>query len=227
MSITQPAIAVGTVFDDHSVGIGAFEDLFEMSSTRIQVVGLAGPNELIQFLANAPAWAKIGTAILTIYGSAIVAEAGKDTWKALAPKLLMAPSAAKQKFLNLVAAIRSEHANDQTVSIGLIEPTFDLRLRRDRLYIPRPNDTSESVSPEEVARYLVVFSQCARPIAEWLSQEYNAYPHDYKPFVDMTLSDEGHLVVTFSDGDYCARRSGVYRRTYNSHGQIVKEESSD
>ena len=220
MSKPSSLIAIATVYGDHSQVTDAVAELTGTQPGHVQVFGLAGPNDLVQILANIEGWKLIGTAILSIYGTGIVSEAGKDTWKKFAPRLLSAPTAIKDKYLKLVQALRSEQNRGQDVSIGLIEPTFDGHGRRDRIYIL-------DLSPEEVARHLYIFSNCAPVVAEWLTSVYASQVESYEIQVQMKVSDEGELTVELLPGYMKILPVGPFRRVYNSKGELIREERTE
>jgi len=217
MPAIEEKIALGTVYGDHSEVESAVSALTDQRLGHVPVVGLDGPNDLVQILASVDGWKLIGVSILSIYGSGIVSEAGKDTWKAIAPKIKTAPAALQAKFLQLVHSLQKEQANGQDVSIGLIEPTFDSHGRRDRVYI-------KDLSPEELARHLYIFSHCVHPVSSWLSEVYAAQTQKGEVFVSMHITDEGTLVVELEPGyGKTSLPLGVSKKVFNAQGTIIEE----
>lgn len=213
------AIAVGWVYGDHSKVEAALAELTGAKPDHIPVVGLAGPNDLVQILASIEGWKLIGFTVISIYGTGIISEAGKDTWRTLAPRLKKAPAALRDRFLKLVDALTAEQQRDQSVSIGLIEPTFDFFGRRDRIYLT-------DLSPEEVARHLYIFAQCAAPLVDWLSTEHAKQTQPGQVGVEMSITDEGNLVARLIPGDAHVLRPGVIQKTFDSQGKLIAELSA-
>jgi hypothetical protein len=217
-NISEP-IAVGWVYGDHTDLEVAIAELTGIKPGHVPVFGLAGPNDLVQVLADIEGWKLIGTTVLSIYCTGIVSEAGKDTWRALAPRLKAAPVALKERFLKLVDALAAEQQRGQDVSIGLIEPTFDGNGRRDRIYLT-------DLSPEEVARHIFIFSHCVVPLAEWLAAEHAQQSERGQVGVEMKITDEGHLVATLVPGYGRVLRQGVVQKTFDSQGKLINEVSN-
>lgn len=124
------SVAVGWVYGDHTGVESVIADLTGVKPDHVPVFALAGPNDLIQILASIDGWKLIGATVISIYGTGIISEVGKDTWRALAPRLKAAPAALRDKFMSLAEALAAEQERGKDVSIGLIEPTFDFHGRR-------------------------------------------------------------------------------------------------
>lgn len=217
-SNSSQALAIGWVCGDHSGVEAAVAELTGVKPDHVPVVGLAGPNDLVQILASIDGWKLIVATVLSIYGTGIVSEAGKDTWRALAPRLKVAPAALRDKFMKLVDALTAEQQRGQDVSIGLIEPTFDSNGRRDRVYLT-------DLSPEEVARHIYIFAHCAAPLVEWLAVEHARQTERGQVGVEMNITDEGHLVARLIPGFGQVFRPGVIQKTFDAQGRLIDESS--
>lgn len=214
---TDTQIALGIVYGDHTEVENAVFSLTNQKLGHVPIPGLAGPNDLVQILASVEGWKIIGGTILSIYGSGIVSEAGKDTWRAISPRIKAAPAALQEKFHRLVRALQTEQANGQDVSIGLIEPTFDGRGRRDRVYLT-------DLSPEEVARHLYIFAHCVQPVSSWLSEVYRAQAQKGDVFVRMQITDEGTLVVALEPGyGKTSLPCSVSKKIFDAQGNVIEE----
>lgn len=217
MSAIEEKIALGTVYGDHTEVEKAISELTNQKLGHVQVFGLAGPNDLVQILATVDGWKLIAATVLSIYGTGIISEAGKDTWRAISPRVKAAPAALQQKLLQLVHALQKEQTNGQDVSIGLIEPTFDFHGRQDRVYLT-------DLSPEEVARHIYIFSHCVQPVSSWLSEVYAAQAQKGDVFVRMQITDAGTLVVELHPGyGKTSVPFGISKRVFDASGKVIEE----
>jgi len=221
MSETAASIALGTALGDYSRVSNALSEWTGQQVGHVPVKVLGGPNDLVQILANLEGWQRIGAEVLLLYGAGLIREATKDHWRALAPRLRAAPAALRDKFLRLVDELEKakKAKQDFKLSIGLIEPSFDPKQRTDRVFLM-------DLSPEELARHLYIFSHCAKPVREWLSEVYRRADRG-QVFVKMGITDEGTLDIALIPGYGNAKLpAGVCRKVFDAQGHLLEEQTA-
>ncbi|NBB47106.1 hypothetical protein GVN24_02330 [Rhizobium sp. CRIBSB] len=128
---------------------------------------LAGPNDTLQILLEWSWWQQLVAAGLATYATAIVAEAGKDTWVGL--KALVSRSRApsiegkRGDIVNELSGIASEaQAAGNHVILGL---PLDQRFQRRNMGIELANP-----SPEEVFKAATVLSLIGESLSQTIDE---------------------------------------------------------
>lgn len=223
MENTKMSIAIGTVGGSQSDLRSTLSKLTGKEVGHVQVYSLAGPNSLVQILADVPTWAMLGTAA-TYFLRGFLSEAGKRAFRLIAPpeKAMSEVDVDKLKSLieDLQKDLKKEQELGQDVSIGLLEPSFCLSDRGDRVFLT-------DLSPEAVAKCLYIFSHCAGPMSLWLSEVYKTQTEKGEVNVTMQINNEMLVVQLHPILAKPLLPGSVYKRTYDSNGNIVDEKRID
>lgn len=102
------------------------------SVTRLSMPGLAGPNDTLQLLADAPTWVQIGVGIAALYGAEIVKEMAKETWKQRA-KIIQGVVAPIEKLIGAISFMKQRQDTTAVLTVqvfgiengGINVPTHD------------------------------------------------------------------------------------------------------
>lgn len=201
-SDTYIAVAWGSPGGATAEISNAIEDLTGKRPKPIRLSDLAGPNETIQILLSIDDWIKLGEIVLAIYGTELIKEIAKATWRVAAPKLTQSKDAVTNYFRNLVSAIREARHAKAPVVLGYYRTP---KGGRRHIGIEITDD-----NPEEIGRTIILLASHGQEINLKLDELDSlqteslkiAYEENSDCSVKIIITDDGVLqirVTTFDD----------------------------
>jgi hypothetical protein len=192
---TYIAVAFGSPGGATAEISNAIEGLIGKRPKPIRLDDLAGPNETIQMLLSVEDWIRVAEVIAAIYGTELLKEAAKATWKAAAPKLDHAKDTVTSYFSNLVSAIQQAMRANAPVILGYPRnPVGSQRHIGVEIY---------DASPEEIGRIITTLAFNGQEINIRLDkldqrkteENYIIYERNSDFSVKITITDEGKVEI--------------------------------
>jgi len=193
MTGAQIAVAVGSPREAVAEISLAIEDLINESPQPVRLADLAGPNETVQILLSPEGWLIVAAGIFT---TELVKEAAKSTWKAIAPKIGSAVSAAGDRFLRLVRGISSARMANATVILG-----FPRCMRGVQRHI---GVEVVDPSPEEIGKVILLMAIHGDEITSRLDEWQSNFEPSVGEFYDRNPDCSVKIIVT-EEGDMLIR----------------------
>lgn len=103
--------------------------VYRRPTVYLRLRGLAGPNDVLQILTDGPGWLVIAKTFGVVFGSALLAEAGKDSWRWLkeffssVKEENTSPAWTDEQLIQLSSVVRKAMI-DNTVTFGININTY-------------------------------------------------------------------------------------------------------
>jgi hypothetical protein len=187
-------LEIGFAFDTPNDVIAELEEGFAELSlgsySRQRLPDLAGPNDTLQLIADPQTWVKIGmAAAAAIYGTELVREAAKETWKHRWKIAQAAGSTVNLPIRKIVAALgrmKERSGATATLVVPVAEPG-----RSPAIDIPTPD-------PAEIAWRIYVISLHAAAIQEHVEEWSKGGPIEGNPdmrTLQVVPNDDGSVTI--------------------------------
>jgi len=192
---------LGIVYEPHPQELANLSDvLTEISGTppeKEQILGYAGPNEVVQILVDASTWQNALSGLAMLFGGIFTAsfaqelgkQAASEVWKEKKNYYDAVKRMSAAPFYRLVSAIQALRQKDQTVTISVKTPSTP---RNASLVI-----TSDD--PAEIAWQISNVTRCAREIHDIIPQITDADPQS--PLRNGNNPDMSIVIEVLESGD--------------------------
>ena len=176
--------------------IGIFEALEEGASelqgtpcSRLRFQMLAGPNDAIQFIADLPGWVQIALAMGVLYGTELIKEAAKATWRNHSALLKVAKSGGESALGKIIQGLSwMASRKGATAVLGVRASNAQVA----GIALPFPEDVVWSIA--QMARHAeTIKNHVESLIADGAALEQNPDMRSYR----VILEDDGSITIPY------------------------------